>query len=160
MSYSNQYKPFQETSKARKVLTVYYLMIYNWFLVSHLHHYLVLNKIRTLLICIFIFTVAGGHWGMMQVIAWSEMSSQGNNISFIGAIFSDSCELCHKISEERGKEKKDPQSSANVKNQIVPGTEFQINLIYSPQIIALIDYHSTSLRGINLEPATGPPQSC
>gem|GEM_PF-4813387 len=119
-----------------------------------------LNKIRTLLICIFISTVAGGHWGMMQVIAWSEMASQGNNISFIEAMFSDSCELCIKVSEERGKEKKDPQSSANVKNQMVPGTVFEINLIYYPQIIALIEHQSTSLRGISSEPSTGPPRNC
>tara|TARA_B110000014_G_C20088620_1_gene569687 strand:- start:283 stop:645 length:363 start_codon:yes stop_codon:yes gene_type:complete len=120
----------------------------------------VLNKIRALLICIFIFTVAGGHWGMMQVITWSEMASQGNNISFIGAMFSDSCELCIKISEERGKEKKDPQSSANVKNQMVPETVFKIKLIYYPKLIALIEHKYTSLRGISSEPSTGPPRSC
>ncbi|RZO16802.1 MAG: hypothetical protein EVB09_05935 [Verrucomicrobiaceae bacterium] len=119
-----------------------------------------LNKIRTLLICIFVFTVAGGHWGMMQVIAWSEMSSQQKNISFIGAIFSDPCELCIKISEERGKEKKDPKSSANVKNQMVPGTTSKIKLIYSPQLIALIDHQCAPLRSISSEPSTGPPRSC
>jgi hypothetical protein len=120
----------------------------------------VLNKIRLLLICIFVFTVAGGHWGMMQVMAWSEMSSQGNNVSFIGAMFSDPCELCIKISEKREKEKKDPQSSANVKNQIVPGTVFGIKLVYSPRLIALIEHQSTPLRGIRSEPSTGPPRNC
>ncbi|MEC7861488.1 MAG: hypothetical protein VYC70_02545 [Verrucomicrobiota bacterium] len=97
---------------------------------------------------------------MMQVIAWSEMSSQGNNISFIGAMFSDPCELCIKITEDHGKEKKDPQSSANVKNQIVPGTVFGIKLVYSPRLIALIEHQSTPLRGISSEPSTGPPRSC
>ena len=75
----------------------------------------------------------------MQVIAWSEMNSQQKNISFIGAIFSDPCGLCIKISEERGKEKKDPKSSANVKNQMVPGTASKIKLIYSTQLLALIE---------------------
>lgn len=97
---------------------------------------------------------------MMQVIAWSEMSSQGNNISFIGAMFSDPCELCIKITEDHGKEKKDPQSLANVKNQIVPGTVFGIKLVYSPRLIALIEHQSTPLRGISSEPSTGPPRSC
>ena len=97
---------------------------------------------------------------MMQVIAWSEMSSQGNNISFIGAMFSDPCELCIKITEDHGKEKKDPQSLANVKNQIVPGTVFRIKLVYSPRLIALIEHQSTPLRGISSEPSTGPPRSC
>ena len=97
---------------------------------------------------------------MMQVIAWSEMSSQGNNISFIGAMFSDPCELCIKITEDHGKEKKDPQSSANVNNQIVPGTVFGIKLVYSPRLIALIEHQSTPLRGISSEPSTGPPRSC
>ena len=104
--------------------------------------------------------MAGGHWGMMQVIAWSEMSSQGNNISFIGAMFSDPCELCIKITEDHGKEKKDPQSLAHVKNQIVPGTVFGIKLVYSPRLIALIEHQSTPLRGISSEPSTGPPRSC
>jgi len=120
----------------------------------------VLNKIRTLLICIFVFTVAGGHWGLMQVIAWSEMNSQGKNISFIGAMFSDPCEICINISKERGKEKKDPKSSANVKNQMVPETISKIKLIYFPRVIALIDHRDTPITGISSEPSTGPPRSC
>ena len=66
------------------------------------------------LVCLALFALAGGHWALLQTIAWAQMvrdySSDAPFAEAIAKTFSGQfpCEMCTKISEERQKEKRGP----------------------------------------------------
>ncbi len=67
-----------------------------------------------LLICVAFFSLAGGHWAMLQMIAWAQMVRDfSKSVPVVEAIvrtFSGEypCGMCTRISAERQKEEKTP----------------------------------------------------
>lgn len=67
-----------------------------------------------LLICLTLFALAGGHWAVLQTIAWAQMlRDYSKNVTIAEAIvrtFSGGspCGMCTKITTERQKEEKAP----------------------------------------------------
>jgi hypothetical protein len=66
------------------------------------------------LICLALFALAGGHWAVLQAIAWAQMlreySKNAPITEAIAKTFSGQspCSMCTKISEERQKEERVP----------------------------------------------------
>jgi hypothetical protein len=69
------------------------------------------------LVCVALFSLAGGHWALLQTIAWAQMvrdySSESPLTEAIAKTFSGQfpCGMCTKISEERQKEERTPASA-------------------------------------------------
>ena len=66
------------------------------------------------LACLALFSLADGHWALLQAIAWAQMVRDYSNkaplTEAIAKTFSGQfpCEMCTKISEERQKEERAP----------------------------------------------------
>jgi len=67
------------------------------------------------LICVAMFVLVGGHWAMLQAIAWSQMvvsysQDAGSLSTGIQKTFSGEypCAMCKKIAEEKQKEQQKP----------------------------------------------------
>ena len=73
-----------------------------------------LRTIGIPLMCLAMFSIAGGHWGVLQTIAWSQMlrdySRQATLATAVEKTFSGAhpCSLCKKVDEGRQKEEKSP----------------------------------------------------
>jgi hypothetical protein len=74
----------------------------------------VFRVIGLLLMCMAMFSVAGGHWAVLQAIAWAQMlqdySRNGPITEAIAKTFSgrSPCSMCTKISEEQQREGRTP----------------------------------------------------
>lgn len=66
------------------------------------------------LMCLAMFSIAGGHWAVLQTVAWAQMlrdySKNAPLASAVEKTFSGKapCELCKKVQEGRQKEEKSP----------------------------------------------------
>ena len=67
------------------------------------------------LICVAMFAVAGGHWALLQTVAWSQMlwsysQASGSVVDGAKKTFSGEypCAMCKKVAEGRQKEDKAP----------------------------------------------------
>lgn len=77
-----------------------------------------LNSLRKPFLCLMflsMFCIAGGHWAVLQTVAWVEMIrayslEQGSMIAGVEKTFSGKapCEKCHQIQEGRQQEEKLP----------------------------------------------------
>jgi hypothetical protein len=73
------------------------------------------------LICLALFALTGGHWAVLQAIAWSQMlrdySRNAPITEAIAKTFSghSPCGMCTKISEERQKEERTPATAKSDK---------------------------------------------
>ena len=117
-------------------------------------------RIGRLFACIFLFTVAGGHWGMMQLAAWSEMAATPGAGSVLDVVFASPCESCVAILEGSQEEKEDPGSAANAKGQLLAGELPRPIELFPPGVVAELDDCPLPLSGLRGAPATGPPRAC
>ena len=113
-----------------------------------------------------IFSLAGGHWALLQGVAWANMiheySAHDSLQAAIGKTFSGNyrCSLCKKIAEAKQKEKKSTAAldiSQKIKISFWSNTSAKPILSARagcyPQII------SSHYRGLSEEPPTQPPRS-
>jgi hypothetical protein len=76
-----------------------------------------LQRIGLPLICMAMFSIAGGHWAALQVLAWTQMArAYSRSADVVGALIKTfdgkhPCTLCYKVKEGRQKEKRDPASA-------------------------------------------------
>ena len=117
-----------------------------------------LNWTGRILTCLFIFCVAGGHWGVMQVTVWSQTASTSSSASFLDAVLESPCESCLTILEGSQKETKDQELSGNQIGPLVASTTDPPRAIFPPALVFLLDDKPQALTGIRLAPAHGPPQ--
>jgi hypothetical protein len=82
------------------------------------HHPARLLRVAGLpVICLALFALAGGHWAVLQAIAWAQMlrdySMNAPITDAIAKTFSGNspCGMCMKISEERQKEERAPAAA-------------------------------------------------
>ena len=111
------------------------------------------------LVFFFIFCVAGGHRGVIQVATWSQMAA-ANPGSFMDAVLGEPCQDCLTILEWHQKEKKDPKSTANAKPAMLAGEVHRPWTGFSPRILLVLDEKEEKFPGISLPPAHGPPRAC
>ncbi len=119
-----------------------------------------LNRLGRLLICVYVFAVAGGHWGVMQLTAWSNMAAESESGSLVDALFSTPCEDCLAVLEGAHEEKEDPGSVANAKGSPLicePGRAVEL---FPPVVAFELDDRPVPLDGISQPPAIGPPRAC
>ena len=82
-----------------------------------LHSPRLLRGVGMSLICLALFGLAGGHWAVLQAIAWAQMlrdySKNSPITEAIAKTFSgrSPCGMCTKISEERQKEERAPTAA-------------------------------------------------
>lgn len=73
-----------------------------------------LRAVGLSLMCLAMFSVAGGHWTVLQTVAWAQMlrdySQDAPLVSAVEKTFSGKapCALCKKVQEGRQKEEKTP----------------------------------------------------
>ena len=120
----------------------------------------VLTRTGRLLTCVFIFAVAGGHWGVMQIAAWSGMAAGSPDSSFFGALFEAPCENCLAVLNGSQEERDDPQSAAGAKGTLIAGDAPRPLEIFPPGVSFELDDHPPALSGIRLAPSHGPPRGC
>jgi len=119
----------------------------------------VLNRTGRILTCLFIFCVAGGHWGVMQVTVWSQMASASPG-SFLDAVLTSPCESCLTVLAGSQKETKDQKLSVNKMGPLFANTAGPPRVICPPALVFLLDDKPPALTGIRLTPAHGPPRDC
>lgn len=79
---------------------------------THLFRFCSLRFIGILFIALALFSLSGGHWALLQSVAWAKMlqsySSQGSFSSAVEKTFSGKyrCSLCKKIEQAKQQEKK------------------------------------------------------
>jgi len=70
-------------------------------------------------------SVAGGHWALLQVVAWAQMlhaySQNGDVVEAVAKTFDGDhpCELCRKVTEGRQREEKAPATRKVNKKETV-----------------------------------------
>ena len=109
---------------------------------------------------VFIFAVAGGHWGVMQLVAWSSMASAPDSGSFLQAVAAAPCEHCFAVAEGSQKDKNDPRSAANAKGGLAVIEPSQRPLLCPPPVAFELDDQPHALAGIKSTPPHGPPRAC
>ena len=118
----------------------------------------VLFQTGRVLVFLFIFCVAGGHRGVMQVATWSQMAA-ANHSTFIDAVLGNPCEDCLTILEWHQKEKKDPRSTANAKPAMLAGELPSPLADFSPRVLLVLKDKDEKFPSISLPPAHGPPRA-
>lgn len=69
------------------------------------------------LICLAMFSLAGGHWAVLQTIAWARMLQEYSREASIAVTLKKTfggeypCDLCRKVEEGRQKEEKAPATA-------------------------------------------------
>jgi hypothetical protein len=80
------------------------------------------------------FSIAGGHWAALQVLAWTQMArAYSRSADVVDALIKTfdgkhPCTLCYKVKEGRQKEKRDPASAKVSKKTEVFATSASDNL--------------------------------
>ena len=73
-----------------------------------------LRRLGTLLVCLAMFSIAGGHWAVLQSIAWAGMvqdyARDGGFAAAVQKTFSGQypCAMCKKVAEAQKKEEQKP----------------------------------------------------
>ena len=115
-------------------------------------------RVGRLLTYLFVFAIAGGHWGAMQLVAWGTMAANAESGSLIEAVTSGPCELCLSIAAAQGEDKEDPNSASNAKPEIYGLGPSGNRLVYTPPLIAKLSDAPLPICGICTAPPHGPPR--
>ncbi len=116
-------------------------------------------RVGQLLNCVFLFAVAGGHWGVMQLVAWSNMAAVAPDGSFLAALAAEPCEQCLSIAEGREQDNEDPRSAAGAKLNLATATGTAGVPLFPPGVRFQLDDRPAPLSGICLAPPRDPPRS-
>jgi hypothetical protein len=82
-----------------------------------------LRRLGTALVCFAMFFIAGGHWAVLQSVAWGKMvsdySQQDGIVSAVQKTFSGDypCAMCHKIDEQKKQEQQAPVIKVDKKSE-------------------------------------------
>jgi hypothetical protein len=93
-----------------------------------------LRRIGLPLTYVAMFSIAGGHWAALQVLAWTQMArAYSRSADVVDALIKTfdgkhPCTLCCKVKEGRQKEKRDPASAKVSKKTEVCATSTSDNL--------------------------------
>jgi hypothetical protein len=80
-----------------------------------------LRRLGTLLVCLAMFIIAGGHWAVLQSVAWAGMvrdySQRDGIATAVQKTFSGQypCGMCKRIAEEKSKEQQAPLAKSDTK---------------------------------------------
>jgi len=80
-----------------------------------------LRRIGTMLACLAMFLVAGGHWAVLQSVAWAGMVNDYARADGLAAAVQKTfsgdypCKMCRKIDEQKKQEEKTPVAKLDKK---------------------------------------------
>ena len=123
----------------------------------------VLKKIGHVLLVIALVAMIGGHWAVLQTVAWSTMLADNLRVSSFSEAVERTfdgkhpCALCKQISAGKKAEKKTDISFGIKKLEFVSNG---VAPVFKPfQSFYLLQHHNDAVRELTHQPLAPPPRS-